>query len=292
MAAPLIVGYDGRAPAKDALALTRLLAAALDAPVVVVTVVFPDVLEVDGAAYAKEYSDRSRLLRDEALAVLLEAEVVGALASSPARELDRVARERNAQAVILGSTHRGALGRVIPGSVAERLLAGSPCAIAIAPGGFAEREAGLDRIAVAFDGSRESRTALTEAAEIAAKSGAALTLIEVFDPREPAEATVAALGYTGPVAPPTPSAERLERIRERLNGAIATLPEGIEASAEVIEGEPGTTLIESSKRFDLLVIGSRGYGPFGRVLMGSVSSLVIREAECPVIAMPRPQADQ
>jgi nucleotide-binding universal stress UspA family protein len=39
---------------------------------------------------------------------------------------------------------------------------------------------------------------------------------------------------------------------------------------------------------DLLVLGSRGFGPVMRLLIGSVSSRVIREAPCPVLVVPRP----
>ena len=47
-------------------------------------------------------------------------------------------REREAAVLVLGSTHRGRVGSVVPGGVASHLLCRAPCAIAVAPVGFAE----------------------------------------------------------------------------------------------------------------------------------------------------------
>jgi nucleotide-binding universal stress UspA family protein len=46
-------------------------------------------------------------------------------------------------------------------------------------------------------------------------------------------------------------------------------------------------IVERSLGLDLLVIGSRGYGPLRAVLLGAVSGRVIRDAACPVIVVPR-----
>lgn len=56
---------------------------------------------------------------------------------------------------------------------------------------------------------------------------------------------------------------------------------------ETIRGEPASVLIERSEEFDILMLGSRAYGPLRHVLMGSVSARVMREAHCPVVVVPR-----
>ena len=66
--------------------------------------------------------------------------------------------------VILGSTHTGSLGRVRPGTTAERLLSGSPCAVAVAPHGYRTLAAGSPkRIGLAWNSTQEARTALAAA---------------------------------------------------------------------------------------------------------------------------------
>jgi nucleotide-binding universal stress UspA family protein len=54
-----------------------------------------------------------------------------------------------------------------------------------------------------------------------------------------------------------------------------------------VVGDPADVLVDLSQRIDLLVCGSRGYGPLRGVLLGSVTRRVIAEAHCPVIVLPR-----
>ena len=62
---------------------------------------------------------------------------------------------------------------------------------------------------------------------------------------------------------------------------------GIEVEPDVSVGDPADFLIAASERLDLLICGSRGYGPTRAVLLGGVSRRVSSEAHCPVIVLPR-----
>ncbi len=53
----------------------------------------------------------------------------------------------------------------------------------------------------------------------------------------------------------------------------------------VVEGSPARTLLEISKGADLLVLGSRGHGPFVGMLLGSVSEYCAAHATCPVVVV-------
>jgi nucleotide-binding universal stress UspA family protein len=77
------------------------------------------------------------------------------------------------------------------------------------------------------------------------------------------------------------------QIRTDLESVVAGLPEGVRGAVACLEGEPSERLIAASEKVDLLVIGSRGYGPLRAVLAGGVSGRVIRGAHCPVIVVPR-----
>src|ERR687885_718966 len=73
---------------------------------------------------------------------------------APGRALHELAERESAALLVLGSSHRSAVGRVLAGTTAERLLHGSPCPVAVAPRGFATSEAhGFATIGVAYDGS-------------------------------------------------------------------------------------------------------------------------------------------
>ena len=103
--------------------------------------------------------------------------------SSPARALHDTATSARADLIVVGSSHRGPVGRVLLGSVAERLLSGAPCAVAIAPRGYAGRQSRrLQRIVVAFDGSPEAHLALSTACALAGRTRGSVRALTVIEP--------------------------------------------------------------------------------------------------------------
>ena len=60
-------------------------------------------------------------------------------------------------------------------------------------------------------------------------------------------------------------------MRERLDKAMASLPDDVRVEGELIEGHAEAALPEMAGDGSLLVLGSRAYGPLRRVLLGSVS---------------------
>jgi len=55
------------------------------------------------------------------------------------------------------------------------------------------------------------------------------------------------------------------------------------------QGHPRPTLIKESKSADMLVLGRRGQGGFGGLLLGSVSSACVAHAHCPVLVVHAPE---
>ena len=70
-------------------------------------------------------------------------------------------------------------------------------------------------------------------------------------------------------------------LREALDCADA------ETSGAVVAGAPVQALTTLSERVDLLVVGSRGWGPVRRILLGSTAVRLMREARCPLLVLPR-----
>jgi nucleotide-binding universal stress UspA family protein len=274
----LIVGYRETDEGSDALALGRMLAAATGAQTVITSVLHGplagqahEAMEVVQAAAASAGLDsvtKAEVLQDR----------------SPARALHDLAEREHAEVIVLGSTHRGPLGRVFPGSVAERLLTGAPCAVAVAPRGYAREAAhGPPRVLeVGFDGFPQSWNALAHAQLLAGTCAAALRLIAVAEADAVfGSADPAMEGAVGVVS------ER-RRLEQDLSTALEMLPTGLRPLGTVLPGRAAEVLAgEAEKGVDLLVVGSRGYGPMRRAMVGGVASELMRTSPCPVLIVPR-----
>jgi nucleotide-binding universal stress UspA family protein len=233
-----------------------------------------------------------------------ELKIVQVEKGSPAEVLRELAEKGEADLIVLGSTHRAALGFVAPGSVAEHLLKGARCRLVIAPKGYARARAMMAAeaageeaddvpagtplprlredprvIAVGFDGGAESQAALNEAAVLAERFGTSIRVIGIATPQPPP-----APGVVGAPPPPEAGAD----FQSRLHDAVAELPSELRALPVYEKGDPVAKLLErAAEGVDLLVLGSRGYGPVLRLIAGSVSVRVIRKAPCPVLVVPR-----
>jgi nucleotide-binding universal stress UspA family protein len=278
----ILVGYDDSDQAKDALALGKQLADATGAELVVagVFVVHPMWHGGIDPTIRDEEVIFARKLEAAANSVGAAAEPVPS--TSPARGLHEIAEETNADLIVVGSTHHGRVGRVLAGSVGVALFHGSPCAVAIAPRGYREHAHEISAITAGFDGSAESRLALMAASELAAATGAKLKLISVAEP------PVIGTGKAGTGGWHALKEAIEEQTRDQLAEARDSVPDGIEVEATLISGDPVEALISAAERSgNILVVGSRAYGPLRRVLLGSVSTSLVRAAPCPLIVTPR-----
>jgi nucleotide-binding universal stress UspA family protein len=116
---------------------------------------------------------------------------------------------------------------------------------------------------------------------IATLSGAALTAFTVIEPPR--------FGPGAPAPEWVPPAEYDvgARIREAEGRLREWLPSELDAETTVVEGDPVERLAELSARVDLLICGSRGYGPLRTVLLGGVSGGLAHTAACPLLVIPR-----
>jgi nucleotide-binding universal stress UspA family protein len=68
---------------------------------------------------------------------------------------------------------------------------------------------------------------------------------------------------------------------------VNRLAASVEAEGAVVMGDPVDELRRQTEELDLLITGSRGYGPLRATLVGGVTGRLLREAACPVIVVPR-----
>ena len=277
----IVVGVDGRQGGRDALDLAGRLAEAGGGDLVAVRV-FPyhhrPALTGSPAVEAERLATQVAL--DSELAEMristARTHVIGE--TSPARALHRIAERERADVLVVGSTHHGPVGRVLAGDVALGTLHGSPCPVAVAPTGIANRHATpLNRIGVGFDGTPESRQALALAVALAKSAPAHLELLCAVTAPIPlfAEAAYADAGIV----------EHRVAAEELISRTLAGLE--VDAVGEAVVGSPVEKLVELTHRVDLLVVGSRGWGPVRRILLGSTAASLIRAAACPVLVLPR-----
>jgi nucleotide-binding universal stress UspA family protein len=285
----VIAAYEGHAHSSDALALARLLARVTGARLLVARVV-TRVSAADGPWIARErfvhdWTEAEQVLEQLRQEIAPEQDVetrVYSCASVP-RGLYELAEAERADLIVLGSSHRGAVGRVLTGSIAGRLIEGAPCAVAVAPRGFSGGKAALTRIGVAFDGSPESRIALRHAIALAEAAGATLRLIAAVEPLVfPAFANVPAGNTYVEII-----RARRELLERTVDEAAAGLAGELQPEVRVVEGEAVEAICEVAGDVDVLVAGSRAWGPVRRVLLGSVSSRLLRAAPCPVLVTPK-----
>jgi nucleotide-binding universal stress UspA family protein len=274
----ILVGVDRERGCADALTLARMLAEACGAALTVASVDPVWLDSIPPNEYTRLAAKEEERVKGDAARTLgcrdFQTRVVlGARAPDGLKE---IAAAEGADLIVVGPTHRGRVGQVLPGSVGERVLDGAPCAVAIPPPGFAQREQHLRRIVVGCDGSREAEAALEQAAALAERVGSELTLLGVvemrFDlagfPRPAAEAEIA----------------RIERVLER---ARAGLPPTLAVETRDVHGVPADMIAAAARGADLLMIGSRGhYGAARRLFLGSVASRVVRIAPCATIVVP------
>lgn len=278
----LLVGYDGSDGGRDALELTRVLAEATGASVLVVTVLPYGPLPIPYEILDEEEAGRARPLFEEARERLggIEIETRAFGGGTPAGVINDLAEREEVDTIVVGSPHRGPVGRTLIGSVADGLLHGAPCEVAAAPRGYAaeERNGPFRTIAVAYDDTPEAKAALGRAEEIALACRATIVVHTVLAP--PAVAPGAS-GYT-PAMPPDAGAI--------VTRTVKGVDDRLAATGRALSGTPGPAIAEACEEAgaDLLVAGSRGYGPVMRVLLGSVSTQLLHRASCPVLVVPRP----
>jgi nucleotide-binding universal stress UspA family protein len=286
----VVVGVDGSPDSDEALAWALREGRLRKLPVRAVNVWHPDgtATEVERLAALHSVPElRSRLLEDVTASVRTVAERVHAtdvavtsqvVYGHPVQELIRAAGTD--ALLVVGSRGRGSLAGSMLGSVSQSCVQYADSAVVVVRG--RRRDAPVGRVVVGVDGSASSIQALRFAEQAAAVRGATLQVVHAW--------TLPYLGFLG-----RSGALPQEALDEVAGRAAETLRESmrrasIDATRSDVEmwlaeGAPNLLLLQAAGNADLLVVGSRGYGGWKGLLLGSVSNQSITQSPCPVVVV-------
>ena len=277
----ILAAYKGDAGA-DVLAFASAWSRASGRPLTVVTV-YPGAAPVGMGRVDSEWVAYNR---EQARLILAEAEIAlgrtdadyrAIAADSASHGLNDALESAAAGSImVLGSRKTRGTRRTAPGSTAERLLQGAPGPVVIVPWAYDEYAATtIRRVAVAFIDTPDGAAALRTGSGLAREAGAELQLLSVL----PDTRVSPSLGE------PTSFASEQ---RKQFQSAVDAAAREHAAMGVLLDGPVVDALADlKPEDVDLLVCGSRGYGPARRVLLGGVSSRLIKHSRVPVIVVPR-----
>ncbi len=271
-----LVGVDGRQGGRDGVALASALVG--QGAKITLLHVHDGLLRPTHAAtpdmVEEERRQAMRLLEQESAAAGISAELMEVESLRPGRVLHERAEEQSADLIVVGSCRHSALGRAMLGNDTRAALNGAPCAVAIASLGFGAHPT-LARIGVGYDESPESKAALDAARDLGAAKGATVEALEVI--------SIPSQTYMGFISPAALEDidEDVRQTEERLSRQL----EGVHGRA--VWGLAGEELASFGDDLDLLVVGSRGFGPLKRMMLGSTADYLERHARCCLLVLPR-----
>ncbi len=270
----VIVGVDGREGGHAAIALAKQLAAP-EAKFVFANFYGAEAPLARAArpGSASTYGDSQSVLIRERHAAAIDARLVSVPGSEIGIGLARLVTRHEGELLAVGSSRRGPLGRVVLGNDATLAVRNAPCPVAVAPEGYTA-DGRLSRIGVAYDGSAESIRGIEAARGLAAQSGGTVRALMVVP--------IATIPYDEPVRDRLPDAAKhlVDESSRREHGLT-------DVDGDIAYGQPGPELARFSRDLDLLVVGSRRLGPMDRLIEGSTSDHLMRNAQCPLLVIPR-----
>lgn len=267
---PILLAYDGSPDAERALDWVATEASATGTPVRVMMVEDVQAVAPSGAttSTAPQTLERAR----EALAE------VGVTAVTIEHRVGRVVIEllesaESASMVVLGSQGHGRAGEMFLGSVSQHVARHASCPVVVVR---RQRASDARRIVVGIDGSPGSSAALAYACQRAERTGEVVVAIHGW--RVHASST-----EVWSTVPRTLQEEEERRLllAESVAGVREDHPD-VTVELEAVAVDAATCLVDASASASLLVVGARGLGFVGGLLLGSVSQAVLHRATCPV----------
>lgn len=294
MATHIVCGVDGSEEALGAARIAASLAQRLDAPLALVHAlsIVPASAGLRPIAPSPRVFEREERAVQEAGEQLVAgiAEQVSAPQGVTARmqrgePVDlvlRTADELDAALIVVGAHGRGRAGRVLLGSVSNRLAASAPCPVVVVPSTAKVSEGLAGPVLCGIDDPENARGAIVAARWLARALDTELAFVHVLAPGRPFGFPAGA----GASRPPVTVHHR-ESAAHALFEALGELADGARVLVEPLNGGEDDTLTQVARReaAPLLVVGSRGRGPVRSAVLGSVSAGLSTQAPCPIVVV-------
>jgi nucleotide-binding universal stress UspA family protein len=281
--APLIVATDGRIQSDAALTIGQLLAGANDAMRVVNVLkpipILPDVpMTLSPNAIASRRADARHELIGQAVRVLGDDRDVELRDGDPATVISRLAHGSNAVMIVCGLGRHRVADRIFGDETALRLIRMADVPVLAVAKGVARVPT---RIVVAVDFSETSLRAARLSLQLAGAK-AAVYLVHVA----PRDGVLYDEAYSG-AHYKHDAGNALLKMRDLLR-----VPKGATVQNVLLQGDPVTELLAfaASINADLIATGNQGHGFVARMLVGSVTTRIVRCATCSVLTVPHAAA--
>jgi nucleotide-binding universal stress UspA family protein len=178
--------------------------------------------------------------------------------------------------VVVGSRGGGGFASLLAGSVSVQVATHAPCLVTVVRG---RPDNDTGPVVVGVDGSPSADFAIGVAFEQAARRGCALRIVRAFGtPVSPWTLGITPLRYD------------YDKVATHLNDQLVTHIAGwrnkysdVPVQLIVERSSAGALLTAMSWRAQLVVVGTRGHGAPGSLLLGSVGLQLLHHAECPVL---------
>ena len=288
----VVVGYlagkSGTAPLHLAVEAARTLRTSLTVATVVPRPwTYPSPARVDAgyAAWADQLAADSAKEAQRLLAALphpVEVSFHSHAHRSVSGGLVEVVSELGAEVLVLGSSAAGALGQVVVGATADRLLHSCPIPVAIAPRGY-RRDGLLTRITCGYPGTPESVEVVRRVAALSDRLGVPLRVITfavrgrtMYPPEVGLHAEDSILA-----AWEAQAAELLAQLRS--DGVV-----GPDVELAVVSGNGWDQALDDAEWLDgeILALGTSPRGDIARVFLGSRGAKIMRHSPVPVLVLP------
>ena len=287
---PVVLATDGASRSGAVIVAAQLIAARLDVPLEVVSVLEPTPPYTTISEFvipSDPTIDEGRRHACEIVVGDYVSRFAGGVApphiqvrfGGIAAEVSRLAREVSATMILMGSAPHRRFRHIVSGDRAAQVLHSARCPVLSVPPTFAE----LPAVAVVAVDFGPASVAAAQAALLVVRDGGTVVLTHVLAP----------LARPSPLSAPEPDEpvahvhEMFDRLREELRPFT---PAGVKLETRLITDDPVNGILSSADHLDadLIAVGTHGQNAVARFLLGSVAESVLHRAERTVLASPPP----